>query len=134
MIHASPPVSRPAPDPPALGLHRAGPRILRDASPAQLEVVRRLQGSDPWRRLAGRASEAWRPDRTVHGDPRVSNLLRPAAGRPSVVLVDWEAGGRGDPALDLGGWLGELAGRTGSVVSPAARSLVEAYRARAPRD
>lgn len=103
-VHALDVPVPPAPRPRVLSLHRPGAGVLREASRAQLDVIRRLQGSDAWRRAVDDARRAWRPIAIVHGDPRAGNaLVREGECR----LVDWELAGRGDPAADVGGWLGE---------------------------
>lgn len=46
----------------------------------------------------------------IHGDVKLDNVLVESAGS-RVVLVDWEMGGSGDPAWDLGALVGDLLSR-----------------------
>jgi len=55
-----------------------------------------------WLREAGAAA----PAAFVHGDVKLDNLMAPD-GAPAVWLVDWEHGGSGDPAWDIGALAGD---------------------------
>ncbi|HEV3002379.1 MAG TPA: phosphotransferase [Solirubrobacteraceae bacterium] len=109
-------------------LHRSGPRVL-DGEPGRCEAwiltlplladeqlphgcdgvadLRDAAREDP--ALAGGLEElraAWTTAAFVHGDLKWENvMLGEAAGAPRVHLVDWEMGGFGDPAWDVGGLL-----------------------------
>jgi hypothetical protein len=49
--------------------------------------------------------ETWTADVLVHGDLKWENVLVSGTEPPRVHLVDWEEGGVGDPAWDVGGML-----------------------------
>ncbi|MFN0099651.1 MAG: phosphotransferase [Gemmatimonadaceae bacterium] len=96
----------PAPIPWVLDVCRPGPEVLRDVSPAQLELTRQVQAStgvdDALRALRAH----WTPNVLIHGDLKWGNVLaRARAPRfepERVWIVDWEFGGWGDPTWDLG--------------------------------
>lgn len=126
-VHALDVPVAPPPRPRILSLHRPGPGVLREASRAQLDVIRKLQGSDAWRRAVDDARRTRRPIAIVHGDPRPGNaLVRNGECR----LVDWELAGRGDPAADVGGWLGECLVADDRTAEAFARAYARAPRAR----
>jgi Ser/Thr protein kinase RdoA (MazF antagonist) len=116
---------RPAPAWPLL-LDEPPHALVVGFSFAAQDLVARIQGSDY---LCGRLAElraATREDAIVHGDLRWENCLSlPAPGsvrRTRLLLADWEAAGRGDPALDVGSVLAEyLRAWVGSIpiVAPA---------------
>jgi aminoglycoside phosphotransferase (APT) family kinase protein len=86
--------------------------LVAGLSFAAQDLVARVQGSDF---LCGRLEElrtATCEDALVHGDLRWENCLSlPSPGsarRTRLLLADWEAAGRGDPALDAGAVLAEF--------------------------
>jgi Ser/Thr protein kinase RdoA (MazF antagonist) len=104
---------RPAGVDPMWGLLLPEPphELLLDLSEAAQDLVARLQASQ---RLCGalRRIAADGADGTlVHGDLRWDNCLAVAAPqsrrRTRLLLVDWEHGGHGDAAFDVGTVLGE---------------------------
>lgn len=72
----------------------------------EIEAWRLVQGDDTLVRnileLRERTMEA--PRTPVHGDFRVDQVL---VSHGEVTIVDWEEFGVGDPAYDVGNWLGE---------------------------
>lgn len=93
--------------------HRPRPATLRDASPADVEVMKLLQGSRPLRMGLERLRTHWRRQGFIHGDIRWENWVigsdagAPPPGTPPVSLVDWERAGLGDPCFDLGAAIAE---------------------------
>jgi hypothetical protein len=92
-----------------LRAHRPRPAALRDASPAELEVVKLLQHSPPIRDGLDSLAADWGPRAFIHGDFRWENcVVADARGvRPLVRIVDFESASAGDPALDVGAALAE---------------------------
>ena len=88
---------------PRLPVHRPTMALLRSLSTAGIELVRMIQRSDELSALLNEL-EPSPATAFVHGDLRWENVFvltdRPA-GR-AVRFVDWETGGLGDPAWDLG--------------------------------
>ncbi|MDH3525268.1 MAG: aminoglycoside phosphotransferase family protein [Acidobacteriota bacterium] len=85
-------------------LHRPHPTMLRDASPARLELARCLQAESAIPAGLEAARSAWRLDTVIHGDIRSDNVLlraEPASEAGRLLLVDWEFVQIGDPAWDL---------------------------------
>jgi aminoglycoside phosphotransferase (APT) family kinase protein len=142
-LHRAPP---PLPlDPPWIAsLDRPAPSFLRDAGEGRLRLVARIQASPLWRNGLAELRSRWRPSAATHGDLRLDNVLvDPTRDPPDLCLVDWEHGGRGDPAADLGWIVGGLlaaaidAGQDPDSVAPAASTLWRAYsfvRTRASRE
>ncbi|MFV8750622.1 phosphotransferase family protein [Nannocystaceae bacterium ST9] len=60
----------------------------------------------PLRKLA----DEWRPTCLIHGDFRDDNVMvsERADAERSIMFVDWELGGWGDPLWDLGAWIGQF--------------------------
>lgn len=72
------------------------------------EAFLRLVGISPeLQSCLRRAREMWTPTRTIHGDFQLDNLIRPRDGE-ELSVVDWELFGVGDPAWDLGAFVGGL--------------------------
>lgn len=84
-----------------IGVHRPGPDHLRAFSAGGLKLLEALQRSDALRsRLADLAEPSG--DEFVHGDLRWENILVADSAAPRVWLVDWEMGGAGEHAWDVG--------------------------------
>jgi aminoglycoside phosphotransferase (APT) family kinase protein len=97
------------PEPAGFFLDRPGVGILHHFSSAAADLVRLIQRSDEvGERLEVLRSE-WRLDAFIHHDARWDNVLitRSSHGAPVMKLIDWEAAGVGDPAWDLGSFLGD---------------------------
>ncbi len=91
--------------PSTFDLHRPHPAMLRDLSPARLDLARCLQAEPAIGEALEAARAAWRLDTVIHGDVRSENLLvaaGPGAQARRLLLVDWEFVQFGDPAWDLG--------------------------------
>jgi hypothetical protein len=91
-------------------VHRPDLDTLRTLSAAAVDLTRAIQG---FHELCAELDElfASRSDESViHGDVRWDNLLaiRGASGRwTRLQLIDWELCAVGDPAVDIGSFLGE---------------------------
>jgi hypothetical protein len=87
-----------------LRAHRPRPAALRDASLAELEVVKLLQHSPPIRDGLDELAADWWPQAFVHGDFRWENCVVAdvRSVRPLMRIVDFERAAAGDPALDVG--------------------------------
>ncbi len=89
-----------------LQLHRQDPSLLRDASPAHLEVIGMVQSNAPTCAALDRLHAGWTRQCLIHGDVKLSNLLAvPGADSNSalrLILIDWETASAGDPAWDVG--------------------------------
>lgn len=115
-VHTAPagavPENFPASDP-ARRLVRAwtvvSPREVTRSASGFAEALRLLRRSDLVPLLRA-AAEEWTPSAVVHGDVKADNVLcRAAPDRPRpLALVDWEAGGLGDPRWDVGCLVGDL--------------------------
>ncbi len=83
------------------------PDFLTD-NPPVADFVAQLERSQaaPMHDWLAQAADRWRPSTIIHGDLRFDNALVAADGQ--VVLIDWEFGGRGDPAWDVAAALQEL--------------------------
>ncbi|HEV2814718.1 MAG TPA: phosphotransferase, partial [Solirubrobacteraceae bacterium] len=93
-------------------LDRDGPAAFA-WSEAPLRAV--LEGlAEPERFVAAleAARAAWRPECLVHGDLKWDNCLVADGdgGAPTVLVVDWESAGVGDPAWDVAGIVQEYLG------------------------
>lgn len=102
-----------AADPPwIVTLDRPGPSLLRVAGKGRVRLVGRIQQSATWRHGLAALRSRWRPTVATHGDLRFDNVLVDPTRNPvDVRLVDWELGGPGDPAADLGWLVGDLLAR-----------------------
>lgn len=114
-VHALAPASHglpPGPDPRScLRLHRPDLDTVLTLSAAALELIRMVQASDVLCAALGDLDAGWSGESLVHGDVRWDNCLAlPGSGTgrwTGLQLIDWELSGPGDPALDVGAFLGE---------------------------
>jgi hypothetical protein len=94
------------PPPWILDVCRPDPSMLRDVSPAQLEVTRQAQTGEGVEDALAALRERWSPACLMHGDLKWGNVLvrarAPRFDPERVWIVDWEYGGWGDPTWDLG--------------------------------
>lgn len=90
-----------------LRLHKPGPEILVDLSPAHHETLRILQKDERVGAAIDALSRAWSVETLIHGDIKGDNLLIDASPRRGVALriVDWELIQLGDPFWDIAGAL-----------------------------
>ncbi len=114
-----------------LSLHRPRREALRHLSGASIELIAALQRDELVCAALDDLRESWRVEALVHRDVKWANCI--VTGPAALVLVDWEMAGWGDPALDVGSALGEVAGwrlRAGGDVAPdpAIAALWRAYR------
>jgi Ser/Thr protein kinase RdoA (MazF antagonist) len=95
----------------ALRLHEPDVAMLRTLSMGSVEVIRIVQASDEICTGLGELLASWQERSIVHGDIRWENVLalrdRGSKTRSRLLLIDWEQAGAGDPALDVGAFLGE---------------------------
>jgi aminoglycoside phosphotransferase (APT) family kinase protein len=94
----------------ALTVHRPAVSWLRDLSAANLELIKLIQNAPDVTGMLEELRGEWRAECIVHNDYKADNcmVVRGADGRgKGVRLIDWEAGGWGDPAWDAGSVLGD---------------------------
>ena len=115
VLHALPPDALQAlPDPqrPASSIHLHRPDLdtLRTLTPAAADLTRVIQGSDELCAELDELFASRAPETVIHGDVRWDNFVvaREATRRwTRLQLIDWELCGAGDPAVDIGSFLGE---------------------------
>ena len=143
----------------ALGAWHAGSTGCRDVPPAPLPwplqfacdssyalatyfddgrpVLLELDGDQALRPALQALAAGWAPTAVIHGDLKADNcVLEPAPGAQGdrARIVDWEFGGLGDPAWDVGSMfaehllLGDGAVAGGPAVLPALRAFLAGYR------
>ena len=95
---------------------------LVDRSWATRRVAEIIQGDEAISHGVEAALSTWTATSVVHGDLRDDNILVNVTESPGVVVVDWETSGVGDPAWDLGCFLGE---RLGAWAAAERRSMAE---------
>ena len=94
----------------SLGAYIPALSELQAMSTAEMSLLRLVQHSEELCRSLDELAIAWREDAIVHGDVRWDNCLavRDKSGRwRRLQLIDWETAGPGDPAEDVGAFLGE---------------------------
>lgn len=111
-VHAAPVPGDLPPTDPAARLARAWtvvtPRDVTRYASGYAEALRHLR-RDGLAPLVARTAAEWTPAALVHGDVKSDNVLcgaDPHAPAP-LTLVDWEAGGLGDPRWDVGCLIGD---------------------------
>ena len=89
----------------ALSLHQPGLDLFREASNANLRLIRILQNTPAFPRMLDELRQGWRVNSLVHNDIKWDNcLILPrsrAADGPKLRIVDWEFAGWGDSAWDV---------------------------------
>lgn len=101
-------------DPPwVFTVHKPSPEMLALISPANYEMLHRLQNSQVVFKHFDMLLSLWSCHTVIHGDIKSDNILvRPADGargyENSIFLVDWELVHFGDPAWDLACMLQDL--------------------------
>lgn len=108
-------------------------------SPAELRLARLVQGDAALSEALARLPGTLRPGCLLHGDLRAENVLLPGGSGPGggrratrAALVDWELARFGDPALELGYFVGNLLHRVLYAVR-APRPDVDAWQGAADR-
>jgi Ser/Thr protein kinase RdoA (MazF antagonist) len=94
----------------SLGAYIPALTELQTMSTAEMSLLRLVQHSEELCRSLDELAIAWREETIVHGDVRWDNCLavRDKSGRwRRLQLIDWETAGPGDPAEDVGAFLGE---------------------------
>ena len=95
----------------ALRVHLPDVDVVHEMTPAARELTRNIQGLDDLCAALDRIASSPREDAVIHGDVRWDNVI--AAREPSsrrwtrLELIDWELCDAGDPAVDVGAFLGE---------------------------
>jgi len=89
-----------------LSLHRPGLTIFRDASNANLQLIRILQNTPGFPEMLDALREGWRVDSLIHNDIKWDNCLVPVnparENGSGLKIVDWEFARLGDSAWDAG--------------------------------
>jgi aminoglycoside phosphotransferase (APT) family kinase protein len=95
----------------SLQVHRPDLDTLRGLSAAAVGLIRIVQGLEDLCVALDAAHASWRADSVIHADVRWDNCIvwrRSRSDRWSQLqLIDWELTGVGDPAFDVGCFLGE---------------------------
>ena len=87
-----------------LTVHKPGPEMLANLSPANTLTLKILQQDASLTRALDTLRLEWRTDTLIHNDVKSDNvLLVEENGAVEVRFVDWELVQIGDPAWDLGG-------------------------------
>lgn len=90
-------------------------QMLRDLSPASLEVIKAVQQSPEAVESFAALSALWRDTNVIHFDVKWPNIVvAPAPGSRRVTrvwMVDWELAGRGDGDWDVGCVLAQILSR-----------------------
>jgi aminoglycoside phosphotransferase (APT) family kinase protein len=116
LLHATPPAAVDglprAPDPKWRMLpHQLDLDTLRTLSPAAVDLTRIVQGLAPLCTELDALVGDWTEDSLIHGDVRWDNCLAvPSAASnhwSRLRLIDWECCCPGDPAVDVGAFIGE---------------------------
>lgn len=68
-------------------------------TPATHDLVRTIQRYEGLRNELGQLPRLWRPSALIHSDFKWGNVLTTGS---AVKVIDWEFGGYGDPAWDVG--------------------------------
>jgi aminoglycoside phosphotransferase (APT) family kinase protein len=91
-----------------LSLHRPRLDALRYLTAPSVDLITAIQRDAAFCRALDGLREGWRVEALVHRDVKWANcIVRPPA---TIMLVDWEMAGWGDPALDVGSAAGEFLG------------------------
>ncbi|MDQ2775704.1 MAG: aminoglycoside phosphotransferase family protein [Acidobacteriota bacterium] len=89
-----------------LGLHRPNLSLFRDASNANLQLIRILQNVEGFAQTLDRLRQQWKVDGLIHNDIKWDNCLAVreprSARKPEIKIVDWEFAGLGDRCWDVG--------------------------------
>jgi aminoglycoside phosphotransferase (APT) family kinase protein len=84
---------------------------LHALSPAAVDLTRVLQGLPPVCAELATLADEWSEESVIHGDVRWDNCLAVPGAAPRrwtrLQLIDWECCGPGDPAFDIGAFIGE---------------------------
>jgi hypothetical protein len=116
LLHATPSAALDglprAPDPKGrIRVHRLDLQSLRALSPAAVDLTRLIQGLAPVCAELDTLAADWSDEAVIHGDVRWDNLLATPGGARGrwtrLQLIDWEFCGPGDPAYDIGCFIGE---------------------------
>jgi hypothetical protein len=98
----------PARPPWVLSLHRPDTSLFRDASAANLELIKILQSDEGIGERLDELRAGWRVETLIHQDVKWDNCLVGPDDR--LRLIDWEVAVAGDPHWDLGSALSQYLG------------------------
>lgn len=92
-----------------LSIHTPGPILLEYGSAGNVLLVEEIQRRPELGLLLDSLRGEWGETAIIHGDMKWANVLvasRSRSGRaPTLTIIDWELGGRGDPLWDVAGIL-----------------------------
>lgn len=116
--------------PASLSMYCPPLRRFQSVSQANVALIKQIQQFPQFCRLLEEVADFWSAEALIHGDVRWDNwvILRPPEGKRRVALslIDWEFAGVGDPAWDVGVFLGEyLSFWTLSIPATAEGSVLE---------
>ena len=89
-----------------LSAHRPHLEILKDASDANVQIIRIVQNSTEFCRSLEDLYRTWVTERLIHFDIKWDNWIvlpqSASEAKPGLQLVDWELAALGDPCWDIG--------------------------------
>lgn len=92
--------------PSILYLHQPGVGIFRNASSANIELVKIVQSSPELCEFLDLIIQEWQSETLIHGDIRWDNCCTYSSSavgrRKDIKIVDWELASWGDPCWDVG--------------------------------
>ncbi len=98
----------------ALSIHDPDVGLLREASSANVQLVRIIQEFPEFCSHLDRLRESWKTECVIHGDLKSANCIlsrAPVPRRaPALKIVDWELARIGDPGWDVGSVFGDYLG------------------------
>jgi hypothetical protein len=97
--------SREASLPWVLSIHRPDTGVFREASAANLELIKVVQGEEGIGERFDELRGGWRAETLIHKDVKWDNCLATAGDH--LRLIDWEVAAAGDPYWDLGSALSQ---------------------------
>lgn len=123
-------------DPWMLDIDGAKRLPILDSDEGLREIVEKIMADEATAKIPAQVRRAWRSETVIHGDVRFANVLVNTSP-PAVRFIDWETGGLGDPAWDVGAAVQEYLSvavssghRTaaGSPAEPPIEALLAAYQ------
>lgn len=104
---------------------RLEPEDVADFSPSDIEIAKLVQGDKAITEALRDLDRTWTKSCLIHGDLRMDNILirKPSPQKP--VLIDWDMCRYGDPAADLGSFMGDVARVCIDRIRPSERGTLE---------
>ena len=100
--------------PGAISIHRPGIAMFRDASSANLQVIRIVQNTPGFADSLDRLRDNWRIDSMIHNDVKWDNCVvfldKGGRAHMDLKIVDWEFASLGDSCWDAGAVFGAFLG------------------------